>query len=862
MKNNLLIKPAFPINDVGGKANNLVRLDQMKINVPQWVVIPQSVLLSQLPSELNELNVAAAFDRLIVPRDLLIEMKTFFGSEWRTKKYAVRSSAMDEDGSQFSFAGQYATHLNVAFDQLEDTIIKVWKSVCTEHVNAYRKQHGMEVQYGIAVIIQEMISPDVSGVAFGVDPVSGQTDSKTISAVYGLGEGLVSGTLKADNFFVQGKKIKRLIANKEFSFRCNPIQGIEKVALGSEKQKAQTLANHQLIEIDLLLEKLNDTLGAPQDIEFAYINGKLYLLQTRPVTTIPIHDLSKEGEYMLWDNSNIVESYPGITTPLTFSFISKMYNGVYTQLSSLMGVSNRVLLENKNVFLNTLGLVRGRVYYNLANWYKMLAMAPGFSINASFMETMMGVKEKFTLDGKYKMSKRKAWVRTIIMIIKMIFLQIRLPRTRKKFQNLLDHTLEKYDAIDYQECTPAQIVKHYKSFEHTLLGKWHAPLINDFFSMIWFGLLKNICQQSFPNEVNMHNDLLCGSQDIISVIPVRETLAIATRISNDASVKSLFKKHGPAAIWEQLRQEKYIEIKKVIDIFLNTYGERCVGELKLETISYSQDPVRYIKILKDYVENNVMDQVGKTNIENELRADAISKFDSFLKGKLFKSIWFNYVLRKARDLVSNRENLRFERTRAFGMVRKMFSALGYQLKELGILEDERDVFYLTLEEVMLLSTDEKLNIADLTHSRKAEFASYQLQAPPEERFYTYGKDFSDDYIYSKEKLEPITGDLNGIGCCPGVVKGKVRVISHPSEITSLDGDILVTTSTDPGWVTLFPSASGIIVERGSLLSHSAIVSREMGIPCIVSVDGLLRTLKTGDRIIMDGRNGTIKIVNH
>jgi len=527
-----------------------------------------------------------------------------------------------------------------------------------------------------------------------------------------------------------------------------------------------------------------------------------------------------------------------------------------------MGVSPRAIDANKDVFLNTLGLVRGRVYYNLANWYKMLAMAPGYSINANFMETMMGVKEKFDLGDQFKMSKHRAWLRTIVMVVKMIFLQIRLPRERKKFQKLLDKTLDKYDAINYHESTPVQIVNHYRSYENTLLSQWNAPLINDFFSMVWFGLLKNQCHNFFPDEVNMHNDLLCGSQDIISVMPVRETLAIANVITNNKNLDTLFKDHSPTDIWQLLKQEKHAAIKKVIDKYLAKYGERCVGELKLETISYTQEPVLYIKILKDYVQNNVISKIGKTNIENDLRTAAISKLDDYLKGKFFKSIWFRYVLRKARDLVSNRENLRFERTRAFGMVRKMFSALGQQLAIRGVLENERDVFYLTLEEIIQLGNGEELKMSDLIHSRKAEFANYKSEAPPEARFYTHGMDFSDKYIYSKEKLEPITGDLNGIGCCPGIVTGKVRVVNHPSEINTLDGDILVTTSTDPGWVTLFPSAGGIIVERGSLLSHSAIVSREMGIPCIVSVDGLLRTLKTGDKIVMDGRSGKIEVLKH
>jgi pyruvate,water dikinase len=118
---------------------------------------------------------------------------------------------------------------------------------------------------------------------------------------------------------------------------------------------------------------------------------------------------------------------------------------------------------------------------------------------------------------------------------------------------------------------------------------------------------------------------------------------------------------------------------------------------------------------------------------------------------------------------------------------------------------------------------------------------------------------SNDF-FSNSKVEINEGDLKGIGCCPGRVKGKVKVVLNPGAVSSLNGDILVTSSTDPGWVTLFPGASGIIVERGSVLSHSAIVSREMGKPCIVSVTGLLKKLKTGDEIEMDGSTGEIKII--
>jgi len=616
----------------------------------------------------------------------------------------------------------------------------------------------------------------------------------------------------------------------------------------------------QLREIERILNQLEQYFEGPQDIEFAVAKSKVFLLQTRPVTAANQHP---EGEYILWDNSNIIESYPGITTPLTYSFIIKMYEMVYRQFVGLLGVKEHEIDRHKEVFANTLGLVRGRVYYNLLSWYKMLAMLPGYSINAEFMENMMGVKERFELKEDYRMSKGLARVRILGMLFKMVRLQRKLPKERDKFLSQLETIMKEYQSMDYSSMTPKEIASHYARFEQTLLLKWKAPLINDFFAMIWFGILQKQTGKLCPDEPNIHNDLLCGSQDIISVEPIHRSMSISRNISTNSDSKALFLNHSPEEIWKALSNGQFPEIKAEIDEYIDLFGNRCVGELKLETISYGQDPTLFVRVIKSYVAQGITERLGgEDNIEDKLREQAEDRIFSKLKGKPIKKWWFKYVLKKARDLVSNRENLRYERTRGFGMVRTMFSELGTRLKEENILEDPRDVFYLELNEILGLQQQPLASdIKNTISARKAQFAEYQEQRDPEERFFTYGYNFTDEYIYSKEKMEPIEGDLSGIGCCPGRVQAKIRVVKKPNESDSLNGDILVTSSTDPGWVTLFPTASAIIVERGSLLSHSAIVSREMGIPCIVSVTGLLRTLKTGDEVIMDGSTGEIQVLD-
>jgi pyruvate,water dikinase len=332
-------------------------------------------------------------------------------------------------------------------------------------------------------------------------------------------------------------------------------------------------------------------------------------------------------------------------------------------------------------------------------------------------------------------------------------------------------------------------------------------------------------------------------------------------IQSNAEWRKLFTTQSESEIWKYLQLDSFAPVRISIENYIKDFGERCVGELKLETISYQQNPLLFIKVIQSYVQNNITEKSTSSGLEEKIRKAAeleiAQKVSGWKKRSLLKT------MRKARELVSARENLRYERTRAFGIVRAIFSAIGFQFEKKGILQNRRDIFYLSIQEIFgfIEGTAIQEDYQSLVDLRKKEFDRYHQEPAPAQRISTYGT------VYQGNKWEPIQSlaaentSLNGIGCCPGIVQGKVCVVTDPQTVPHLNGNILVTHSTDPGWVTLFPSASGIIVERGSLLSHSAIVSREMGIPCIVSVTGLLQTLKTGDEIKMNGSTGNIEILN-
>ncbi|NJO19948.1 MAG: hypothetical protein HC838_07615 [Spirulinaceae cyanobacterium RM2_2_10] len=242
-----------------------------------------------------------------------------------------------------------------------------------------------------------MLAPQAAGVAFAGDPVTGRADIAVVSAVYGLSARLVSGECDADTFHIDAQEriVQRQIAQKTHGDRFDPETGrIRSQAIQPALVDQPVLGDREIVAIAQLTRQVSERLGAPQDVEWAIAQQNLYLLQARPISQWVgrSQPAAPQGCYQLWDNSNIAESYSGVTTPLTFSFARRAYGQVYRQFCRLMGVSPVEIERHRDTFDHTLGFIQGRFYYNLLNWYRMLALLPGFRANRQFMEQMMGVK--------------------------------------------------------------------------------------------------------------------------------------------------------------------------------------------------------------------------------------------------------------------------------------------------------------------------------------------------------------------------------------------------------------------------------------------------------------------------------------
>src|ERR1044071_6579016 len=738
--------------------------------------------------------------------------------------FAVRSSAIGEDAAGASFAGLHESFLNVPRDEIANAIEKVRASAHSERALAYRKEHGIPIDdKPMPVIVQQMIHSQASGVVFTANPTTHDTTEIVISALFGLGEGLVSQGFDADTFVVQ---------KSDLSIKAEIVEKKEAVGVVVENPNAPSLTDEQVRELAKTAIAIENAFGTPQDIEFAFDANGLWILQSRPITTIEEYGPAA-GNRLLWDNSNIVESFSGVTSPMTFSVIRRAYAIVYRLFAQVMGIPERVVKENKYVFENTLGLFRGQVFYNLLNWYAMVRLFPGYEQNRKFMESMMGVRET-TATPEQKTSR----LAMLPLVWRLMRNFARINKLTREFEANFKTHYDRWSTIDFDALRPHELMQLYYEFEDRVLWSWRAPIINDFFVMIFYGTLKKLTP--------LHNDLLSGEGGIESTEPATMLLRVADLARpNDALRDAITRGDLKGA----RAHEKFAQ---QFDRYMELYGFRGMNELKLEEPPLRDRPDVVLSFIRNYLVNEVKAQP-------DVRAQAEER--AFAGLSIPKRIAFRYVLKRARIGVRNRENMRFARTRIFGLVRKVVRAMGRRLAGERILDSSDDVFYLGLEELWdyVKGTALTTNLRDLATLRKKEFDEYRAHPDIDERFETYGMAYNRNRFRSRVPVASEGGAIKGIACSPGVVTGPVKILRSPNDDLRLNGEILVAERTDPGWVPLYPSISGLLIERGSILSHSAIVAREMGIPTIVGIRGLTQLVKTDDVVTMDGSTGVVEL---
>ncbi|MFA7330174.1 MAG: PEP/pyruvate-binding domain-containing protein [Candidatus Delongbacteria bacterium] len=895
------------VAQAGGKGANLARLQADGFPVPAWFGLASGLLPWLLENDpafapsarvIATLVEAAPEDRLAAGRhvrDTLLALEPPAAlvqalEEALTRHIppgrpiSVRSSAADEDGRRVSFAGLHDSFLFVhGAEEAARRVLQVWASAWNERALAYRQRQGLPVaEPRMAVVLQEMVDAAVSGIAFTANPNTGNVQEILISACYGAGEGIVSAGLDADLFVVakQGGSWTSTLARKTEQLRHAGAgeSGLRRIPVPAELQERPSLSDPQLRELAQLLLRLEARFREPQDVEFSLDEaGRLFLLQARPVTTVSSAGPAA-GNPVVWDNSNIIESYSGPTSPMTFSFIRHAYTIVYHCFARVMGIPPAEVERNRHVFQNMLGLFHGRVYYNLHNWYRLVALFPGFRYNKAFMESMMGLKDKLPLEEENApdQSRARRLFVELPRLLRLLWRSLgnfrRLDRLVATFQADFHAHYSRWRRLDLERMAPHELLALYREMESALLWKWDTPIINDFYVMIHYGLLKKLCADWCGDAGGaLQNDLICGEGDIESTRPTKLLMEIARTIRARPDWRAAFEQATPDELAASVpTSPELAPVYERIAFYLDEYGFRCINELKLEEPSLKETPRFVYQVIQNYLraDEELIDPARLEEREQVIRREAEGRAHAALGGgpaAWLKRRIFQWILGGARRGVRNRENLRFARTRIYGLLRELLNSIGRTFEREGLLDSWRDIYLLTIDEVwdFILGTAVSTDLRGLAELRRRESDSWRAaDAPvPDDHFTTWGMAChrNDGRDWRPAATDSPAGGLQGIGCCPGQVRGAVRVVASPLDDLALNGEILAAGRTDPGWVPLYPSISGLLIERGSILSHSAIVAREMGIPTIVGIAGLLAALKDGQVVVMDGSKGLLSI---
>lgn len=500
-------------------------------------------------------------------------------------------------------------------------------------------------------------------------------------------------------------------------------------------------------------------------------------------------------------------------------------------------------------------------------------MLPGFKTNRPFLEQMLGVKESLP-NSVVATLAQSTWQQNLldrIYLVRAIFSLLAnlllLARCKRNFYQRLQQALGT-QRPDLSALRPDELVTYYRALDQQLLTRWDAPLLNDFFAMIFYGVLRKLAVAWCGDEAGtLQNDLLTGEGGMISAEPALRVQALAQLAAGDEALVALLRTGGRQELHAALAERP--AFAQQYQAYVDKFGDRCADELKLESPTLHANPLPLFRSIGQLAERHPGQQ---TPLNAQARAgkpvqreQAEQQVQRKLAGKPLRRLVFNWVLKQARKCVRDRENLRFERTRVFGRARQIFTELGQRFYALDLLDDTQDVFYLELAEILgfVEGTATCTDLRGLAGVRKAEFARFAQMTPPADRFTTVGMVHQGNQFQPAQRssLPLTTGDeLQGIGSCPGHVCGRARLVTNPATVHLEPGDILVAERTDPSWIMLMPAAAGLLVERGSLLSHAAIVSRELGLPSIVSLTGLTHWVTDGDLVEFDGSTGIVRKV--
>ena len=846
---------------VGGKGLNLAELSRIAgVQVPEGFCVTTEAFKEtvgnneKLDALLNRLNSLTMDDRdqirdishqirqtiiaLEIPPSVVEAVSHCVAQLGGQHAYAVRSSATAEDLPHASFAGQQDTCLNInGTDAILKHIGKCWASLFTERAVIYRMQNGFDhSKVSVSVIVQRMVFPYASGVLFTADPVTSNRKIISIDASFGLGEALVSGLVSPDNYKVQEEQIvDKTIATKKVAVYGRGEGGTAIEEIDPEHQQKQALTDAQILQLARIGRMIEAYFGCPQDIEWCLVDDAFYIVQSRPVTTLyPIPEAN--------DRENRV-------------YVSVGHQQMMTDAMKPLGLSFYLLITPAP--MRTAG---GRLFVDISHMLathagrnQLLELGKSDPLIKDAIETIIdrdfiklipdSPKPPASSNSKFDMPEQIECDPSIVTEL--------IHKTRASIESLKQNIGTKagaqlFDFIleDIQELK--RILFDPRSTGVFMSAMKASEWINEKMHE-WLGE-KNAADkltQSVPNNITSEMGLaLLEVADVIRPYP--EVIQYLQHADGDSFMDELPKLKGGR------------EARDAICAFLDKYGMRCAGEIDITRTRWGENPKALFRILLSNIQN-FEPNAGRRKFKQGLREaaqkeqDLLDRLMRLPDGEL-KAHQTKRMIDLVRNYIGYREYPKYGYISRFYIYKQALMREAERLVQAGVIREKEDIFYLSFEELHEVVRTNVLDYETI-NQRKADYTYYAKLTPP--RVIT-----SDGEIIAGKYKRDHAPDhaIVGLPVSSGVAEGRARVILNMEDAKLDEGDILVTSFTDPGWTPLFVSIKGLVTEVGGLMTHGAVIAREYGLPAVVGVENAARIIKDGQRIRVNGTEGYVEIL--
>ncbi len=853
---------------VGGKGANLGELSKIEgIRVPEGFCISTEAFkrilgeTSSINELLDQLSLLKAEDRdkiselsgeirrviegVDIPEDIHEEITRLLSRLGEKNAYAVRSSATAEDLPMASFAGQQDTYLNIiGKEAILKHISKCWASLFTERAVIYRLQNGFDHRkVHLAVVVQKMVFPRAAGIVFTADPVTSNRKVVSIDASFGLGEALVSGLVNADNYKVRnGMIIEKKISAKKLALYALKDGGTKEQEIEPERQNRQALTDEQILQLERIGRKIEAHFGHPQDIEWCLADDTFSIVQSRPITTVyPIPEVDDQENHV-YVSVGHQQMMTDPMKPLGLSFFQ------LTAARPMFKAGGRLFVDVTQQLASPAS--REMLLDVMGQHDPLLKDALMTIIERGYFIPSLPDEKKEQGAGKSNQGMSPAGFHTQIEDDPTIASDL-MKRSQTSIEEL-KQTIQTKSGSDVCDFILEDIQQLKKIlFDPQSSAVFRAAMdasswINENMQK-WLGE-KNVADtlsQSVPNNITAEMGLeLLDVADVIRPYP--EVIEYLRHVKDENFLDELVKFDGGQ------------ESRDAISAYLNKYGMRCAGEIDITRPRWSEQPTTLVPLILSNLKNF---EPGESKRRFEQGRQEALKKEQELLDRLKQLPDGEQKAREAERMISLIRNfIGYREYPKYGIVNRYFvykQALLKEAKQLvqtNVLHEKEDIYYLTFEELREVVRTHTLDYRIIS-KRKDEYKFYEKLTPP--RVIT-----SDGEIIAGEyKRENIPAEaLVGLPVSSGVIEGRAHVILTMEDADLEDGDILVTSFTDPSWTPLFVSIKGLVTEVGGLMTHGAVIAREYGLPAVVGVENATKLIKDGQRIRVHGTEGYVEIL--